>query len=432
MLKRTVTFFLALATAGALLAQDAPQSDLERRLRDLERRVQQMEATSETAEIQRQIEILIKEIEALKTRQTSPDAQADTAQHGLGAAASKVYRSEPGISFGGYGEVLYQNFDGSQVDTADVLRAILYTGYKFNDRTIFNSEIEYEHANTARSGEVEIEFAYLDYLFRPSFNVRTGLVLMPVGFTNEQHEPTSFFSTRRTLVDSRIIPTTWSEIGAGIFGEAGRLTYRAYLTTALASDGFSGAGIRGGRQRGSQAKADDFALVGRLDWHPSVGTMLGASVYSGDSGQERAYGGRVTLGEVHGEAKFRGVVLRALYARGTVDDAAAINAANRLTGSGSVGESFGGWYAESGYEITPSLRNREMSITPHVRYEKLDTQRRVPNGFSRNRANSQNILTLGVAFKPIPQTVIKLDWQDVENDAGTGIDQWNIALGYIF
>jgi hypothetical protein len=432
MLKRTATFFFALAAAGVLLAQDAPQSDLERRLRDLERRVQLMEATPETAEIQRQIEILTKEIEALKTGQTSRDAQADTPQHGLGAAASKVYRSEPGVSFGGYGEALYQNFDGSQVDRADFLRAILYTGYKFNDRTIFNSEIEYEHANTEEHGAVEVEFAYLDYLLRPSFNIRTGLVLMPVGFTNEQHEPTSFFAARRTQVDSRIIPTTWNEIGAGVFGEAGRFTYRAYLTTALASEGFSGSGIRGGRQHGSEAKANGAALVGRLDWHPLVGSILGASVYGGDSGQERAYGGRVTLGEVHGEAKFRGVVLRALYARGTIDDAASINAANGLTGNSSVGESFGGWYAESGYEITPNLRNREMSITPHVRYEKLDSQRSVPSGFSRNRANSQNILTLGVAFKPIPQTVIKLDWQDVDNDAGTGIDQWNIALGYIF
>ena len=116
----------------------------------------------------------------------------------------------------------------------------------------------------------------------------------------------------------------------------------------------------------------------------------------------------------------------------TIDDAAAINRANNLTGAASVGESFGGWYIEGGYEITPTLRNRELSITPHVRYDALDTQRSVPSGFSSNRENDQNILTLGVAFKPIPQTVIKLDWQDVDNEAGTGIDQWNIALGYIF
>jgi hypothetical protein len=430
MLKGVFVCLFALATASAVFAQETP--DLERRLRELEQRVQKMEATSETREILRQIEILTQEIEALKTRQTERVAQADAAQHGLGAAASKVYRASEGVTFGGYGEVLYQNLEGQRIDTADVLRAILYTGYKFNDRTIFNSEIEYEHANTERSGQVEVEFAYLDYLLRPSFNIRSGLVLMPIGFTNEQHEPTSFYASRRSLVDNRIIPTTWNEIGVGAFGETGPISYRAYLTTSLSSDGISATGIRGARQRGSQAKANDLAVVARVDWQPVVGTTLGLSGYQGDTGHEKNFSGRVTLAEAHAETRFRGLVLRGLYARGTIGDAAAINASRNLTGAASVGERFGGWYGEAAYEITPTVGNRELSIIPHGRYEQFDTQMRVPSGFSRNRANNQNILTFGVAFKPIPQTIIKLDWQDVDNESATGIDQWNIALGYIF
>ena len=86
-----------------------------------------MEKTSESAEILRQIEILTAEIEALKTRQSARVEQADTTQHGLGAAASKIYRSEPGVSFGGYGEMLYQNFDGAPAN-ADLLRAVLSPG----------------------------------------------------------------------------------------------------------------------------------------------------------------------------------------------------------------------------------------------------------------------------------------------------------------
>ena len=33
---------------------------------------------------------------------------------------------------------------------------------------------------------------------------------------------------------------------------------------------------------------------------------------------------------------------------------------------------------------------------------------------------------------PIEQLIFKADWQDVDNGAGTGVDQWNLALGYIF
>ncbi|MFL6248820.1 MAG: hypothetical protein ACJ74H_22550 [Thermoanaerobaculia bacterium] len=429
MFKRIASLALAILTTTAVFAQEA--TDLERRLRELEQKIAAMQQTPDLTEIRRQIEILGQEIEALKTRQTDKAAAADTETFGLGAAASKVYRSEQGLSFGGYGEFLYQNLE-NRTDTADALRAILYTGYKFSDKVIFNSEVEYEHANTERNGEVEVEFAYLDYLMNPAFNVRAGLLLMPVGITNEQHEPTSFLAARRTQVESRIIPTTWSEIGAGVFGDVGRVSYRAYVTTALASTGFSATGIRSGRQMGSQAKAEDLAFVGRVDWQPVEGTILGGSAYTGNSGQEASFGGRVTMGELHADAKFRGVSLRGLIARGTIDDAAAINAANHLTGAGSVGENFGGWYVEGGYDVAPFVTGREMSLTPFVRYEEFDTQSDVPAGFLSNRANDQNILTIGVAFKPIPQTVLKLDWQDVDNAAGTGLNQWNLALGYIF
>ena len=429
MLKRFIVALIALVFSVSVFAQEA--ADLDRRLKALEEAVAKMQPTAETAELRRQIEVLSQEVEALKTRQTEKPAAADTETFGLGAAASKVYRSEGGLSFGGYGEFIYQNIDG-RVNTADALRVILYSGYKFSDRVLFNSEVEYEHANTERNGEIEVEFAYLDYMLNPNANVRAGMILMPVGLTNEQHEPTAFLGSRRTQVESRIIPTTWSELGVGVFGEKGSITYRAYVTTALNSGAFTATGIRSGRQMASQAKADDLAFVGRLDWQPFEGTMIGGSVYTGNSGQELSYGGRVTIAEAHADAKFRGAMLRGLAARGTIDDAAQINATNKLTGAASVGDKFDGWYVEGGYDVMTLFPRREMSLVPFVRYEDFNTQASVPTGFLRNPANDQNLLTIGVNFKPIPQTVIKLDWQDVDNGANTGLDQWNIALGYIF
>jgi hypothetical protein len=160
--------------------------------------------------------------------------------------------------------------------------------------------------------------------------------------------------------------------------------------------------------------------------------MFGGSLYSGDTGQDGGFGGRLTLGEVHAQSRFRGVQLRALYSRVTLDDVDDINAANGLTGDESVGETLGGWYVEGGYDIGALMNRSELSLTPFVRYEAFDTQRDVPAGFLRNPANDQNILTIGVNFKPIPQTVIKVDWQDVDNKANSGTDQWNVSLGYIF
>lgn len=437
MLKRfTMAVSLLLLAAFASAQETITMQDMEKRIRDLEMRVQQMQkiaATPELTEVQRQIDILTREIEALKSGQKRTVAEANVSQYGLGAAASKVYRSEPGVSIGGYGEMLYQNFGPSNADSADLLRAVLYTGYKFSDRVIFNSELEVEHANTEHGGTAEMEFAYLDYLIRPEVNVRAGMMLMPVGLVNEQHEPTAFPATTRPVVENKIIPSTWMELGAGVFGDVGRVSYRTYLVTGLNSAGFDGIeGIRGGRQEGAEAIADDWAVVGRADWHPIEGMMLGGSIYSGDSGQRRDFAGRVTLGEIHADAKYRGASLRGLFARGSVGDAVKIAAANELGQDNSMGKSFGGWYVEGAYDVSSLFQRRNYSLSPYVRYERFDTQRSVPAGFARNPTTDGKIWTVGVAFKPVPQTVIKIDRQSLTNRGHSGFDQINIALGYIF
>ena len=440
----TVVALLMLATTS--FAQEL--SDIDRRLRALEEKVGKIQQPApDVAELQRQIEILTREIEGLKSSEHKAVAEADTQQYGLGAAASKVYRADAGVSFGGYGEFLYQNFAPSGAlarqnapkDSADLLRAVVYTGYKFNKSVLFNSELEVEHASTESGGAVSMEFAYLDYLLRPQANIRAGVILLPMGLINEQHEPTAYLGARRPEVETKIIPATWSELGAGLFGDVGPLSYRAYVVTGLNSAHIDAVnGIRESRQAGGQAVAEDFAVVGRTDWHPFEGTLFGGSLYSGDSGQSadltsgRRLRGRVTLGEVHFDTKLRGASFRGLWARGTVGDAARINEANGLTGSQSVGSSFGGWYLEGGYELGSFAGRRELSIAPYLRYERLDTQRTVPRGFERDPANDQSLLTLGLAVKPIPQTVLKIDWQKRTNRLRTGVNQYNVALGYIF
>ena len=51
---------------------------------------------------------------------------------------------------------------------------------------------------------------------------------------------------------------------------------------------------------------------------------------------------------------------------------------------------------------------------------------------ARNPANDQEILTYGLELQPLEQVVFKLDFQDFDNDAGTGQDQFNLGIGYVF
>ena len=64
--------------------------------------------------------------------------------------------------------------------------------------------------------------------------------------------------------------------------------------------------------------------------------------------------------------------------------------------------------------------------------EKVDTQERVPAGFARSGVNDRRIWTLGASWKPLPQIVVKADYQDRGDAADTAVDQFNLALGYIF
>ena len=45
-------------------------------------------------------------------------------------------------------------------------------GYRFDDRFLFNAEVEIEHAN-----EISVEFAYLDVLLNDALTIRGGMVL---------------------------------------------------------------------------------------------------------------------------------------------------------------------------------------------------------------------------------------------------------------
>ena len=316
--------------------------------------------------------------------------------------------------------------------TMDFLRAVFYAGYRFNDKFLFNSEVEVEHAN-----EIWLEFAYLDYLAHPAFNVRGGLVLMPMGLTNEFHEPNAFLGAKRSETESRLIPSTWRENGAGVLGSAGKFSYRAYVVSGLNANAFAADGVRGGRQRGSRARTTDPAFVGRLDFTPTPGVFVGGSVYTGGSAQNqfivdgRTLEVQTTIGEVHGQVQLRGFDFRALYAHSDLDDVSELNLARSLTGLSSIGEEMVGGYVQAGYNVLSQV-NEKIAVTPYYRYEKLNTHEEVAAGFAADPARDGTFHTFGVEFKPINNIVVKADHQWIRNQANTGVNQFNILLGYSF
>lgn len=394
-------------------------------------------------EVEEKVDTLAEEFGRFKSIFVVPEDQVQTSFSGLGPYASKVYKRDSGLSIGGYGEVrlrTYHNQDNDdRNDVFDALRAVLYVGYKYDDKWVFNSELEFEHAGTGGGGSVSTEFATIDYLWRDELAFRAGLLLVPMGFVNEIHEPNFFFGAERPEVERVIMPSTWRENGAGIFGRiADRVDYRFYVINGFDGSGFDDGGLRGGRQRGSRALSDDFAFVGRIDVDVVDGLMLGGSVYAGQSGQEQDVGGvdlpdsMTHIYEVHGQYRGYGLSLRALWSQAFIDEAGRLNRALGNAPTDAIASDMNGWYVEAGYDILPLFCDTKASLEPFFRFESIDTQASVPDGFAKDNSRDYDLYVAGLQFKPIPQVVFKADYRHFDLEDGHRANEIQALVGYVF
>jgi hypothetical protein len=392
------------------------------------------------------VDALAAEVRRLKLEVGIPDVQYKSFS-GLGPAASKVYFVPKGLSIGGYGEVVYQNNPSNAHDSngtllrqnSDIRRFVLYAGYRFADWIVFNGELEMEHAT-----EAEVEFAYVDFLFSDAVGMRVGSMLVPIGFVNEMHEPPFFSGVNRPDLETNLIPTTWRENGVGLHGDVSGLKYKAFLLTGLDAfrPGTSSAGtwLRGARAHGANALAATFALV--LNAAYDVGPVtLGGTVYRGQAGQDakNADGepirADVLVAEAHAQLSWRRLQLRGIYVVGTLGDSVAVSQRLGLTGTDVLGSRARGGYVEAAYDVLGALvPTTDQALLPFVRFEAMNLHDQVPAGGVKNPAVDTETLTVGVNYKPIPNVVLKADYQrrtnGVPGDDGT--NQLNFGVGFVF
>jgi hypothetical protein len=423
--------------AGGVRAEAADPAGDRERARD-----------DEIARLRDQLGVVVDELARLRTQMAVPEEEVLEGRYGLGPAASKIYAISRGTSIGGYAEGFYRNqvgnASGDGSDSADMLRAVLYVGHRFTDELVFNSEIEFEHATTGSGdedlGEVSVEFAALDYLWRPELSFRGGLLLAPVGFLNEVHEPPFFFGVNRPEVERVIIPTTWRENGVGAFGTLGEsVSYRVYAIGGLRADEFSSSGLRGGRQSGSRTIAEDVAFVSRVDVSPVLGLQVGGSLFQGNSGQDLSVTGGdlpstpTTLWEVHAQYEVGDLHLRALFAQARVGDAERLSQVLGLATDEPVAERMIGGYAEVAYDVLPLIfPGTEMALQPFFRFEYVDPQNDVPQGYTQDGSQRRRLYVPGISFLPHPNVVLKLDYRNIDPLSGEAADELNLGFGVAF
>ncbi len=327
------------------------------------------------------------------------------------AASSKT-------TLGGYGEVHYNNLakdDGSgDKNEVDFHRFVLFTSHQFTDSIRFFSELEVEHsiAGDGQVGEVELEQAFIEWDISANQSAKAGLFLMPIGIINETHEPNTFYGTERNNVEKNIIPATWWEAGAALNGELAQgLSYDIAAHSGLFMDDGEYK-PRDGRQKVGKAKADDMAFTGRLKYTAIPGLELATSVQrQNDVRQGEGEGISGTLIETHLAWQKNDFQLRALYAAWDFDTA--------------INDIKQGADEQTGFYIEPSYKLTD-KIGVFARFSEYDNTA----GSSVDSAVEQ--FDIGINYWLHPNVVFKMDYQDQDNNSGTGSDGFNIGVGFSY
>ncbi len=368
------------------------------------------------ATVDDKLQILQQEIDDLKAqaRRAAPSVQQPAAPYSADYG-SPLGRS-PGLGSGGtnitgYGEAGYSRFRQSGNATADLQRFVFGFNHRFDERLTFHSEIEIEHAvvSSGDNGEAAIEQAWLNYKVSDAANVKGGLFLIPLGILNETHEPPTYYGVMRNQVETRIIPTTWRELGGGIHGIVGEgLRYDVGITTNFDSGKLDDptTGIRSGHQEGQLTNSRNLAVYGALNYR-RPGLLAGGGVFTGNTGQNGAsnpalqgVSARLTLWDVHAQYRLGRLDLQALYAAGTLGDA--------------------------------DNKQGDFNVAPFVRFERIDIRQQedAANNLFQDPSNNERIKTFGVNFWVHPQVVLKTDIQRYATDKS--LDRFDLGLGFMF
>ncbi len=374
-------------------------------------------------------------VASISFAQTVPDSLNTNPQNQQNAAQRILSGNiNTGVTVGGYGEITYNQPD-SKNGELDVQRLVLLFGYKFNDKVQFVTEVELEHVE-----EVFVEQAFLQYSLSNNVNLRGGLMLVPMGITNEYHEPTTFNGVERPSIDGSIVPTTWREIGIGVAGRFNELSlrYQAYIFNGFQSVNGSKVlggknGLRNGRQKGMQSTVNSPTLSGKLDYYGLPGLRLGLSGYFGRTQAEDDVdmidGADVGISMIGLDARYgyKRFTARGQFIHASISDTEDYNNLNNAD----LGSALQGWYLESAYNLLPL--EKQQQLFAFARYSSYDTHASVAGTLPRNDSYNRDEWTLGLSYKLAPGAVVKADYQIKNNATTTDVNnQLNVGIGVWF
>ncbi|MCH8035290.1 MAG: hypothetical protein IH950_16245, partial [Bacteroidetes bacterium] len=116
------------------------------------------------------------------------------------------------VALGGYleGNTNYFSEDGvSEGFSMEFRRFNIFLYSTIIPRVRFFAELEFEHGTE----EIAIETAQVEFELLQALVFRAGIIIVPIGAYNVNHDPPKYEFVERPLEATKIIPTTLSDIG---------------------------------------------------------------------------------------------------------------------------------------------------------------------------------------------------------------------------
>ncbi|MGZ8366482.1 MAG: hypothetical protein ACXW4A_10770 [Nitrospira sp.] len=358
---------------------------------------------------------------------------------------AKPFLSMPKATLGGYADVMYnilsrQNLDNPSRNSFGQQRLVPFIFADITDRIKFATEIEIERGGTNSpqgDGTIQVEFAQLDYLIDERINLRGGILLMPVGKFNLLHDSPLNDLVDRPMVSRLIVPSTWFEAGAGIYGTfypsaLSKIDYELYAVNGMTqtAGAVTDLGIRGARGSVSRDRDDSKAIVGRMAFSPMLGIEIAGSGYHGQYKPSAATvgSGNIDIFAVDWTLQ-RGpfeLIGEAAWTRISNNNATGV-AGNAIGPAGMFG-----YYVQGNYHFMPEILKRlapshfsdASTFTATVRWEQIDTDtdnRTVGGANTLGNRRELDRLTVGLNFRPVEDMVFKINWQHNAQNGAVGL-----------
>ena len=287
-------------------------------------------------------------------------------------------------------------------------RVNLFAFSNISDRVRFISEFEFEDGGE----EIKIELAIVDFELHEAVTFRGGILLSPLGRFNQAHDSPANQLIDRPLVSTQIIPTTFSEVGMGFLGSfftsaTSRVTYEIYAVHGI-NDGLvleSGGNtfIPNGKSN-FEDNNNHLSITGRIAYSPSSSFEIGASTHSGPYNVYKLEGVKVdekrnvSIFALDGFFRQQKLQITWEYAEANIDIDPSLG--------GIYAENQNGFYVEGNYKFLDKVVSNlpESYLIASFRYETLNLNTNISGEDARR-------ITIGLNFRPNPDTAFKLDFQ---------------------